>query len=1045
MNVEERKCSRVKHHWNQFIFMCLKNVTYNGLFSSAIKSLQFSKVYHPFSKILILIFSTCSFTVSAQQYTFIQYSLNEGLAQSQVRCIFQDSRGYIWAGTLGGLSRFDGRQFFNYDRQNGFSHNQINCVIELHNGTIAAGSNGSINFINGIGVKNISLPEMHEEDVVNALYEDEQDRIWIGTDSGLLMYSVVESKFVESPEVCVALSKSHIKTFHSSKNKLFILTKEKIWTLHHNELHTFFEPVLPETNLFDLTETSNGNFWVTSKGEALIQLDHEGKIIRNYSGVANLNSSTLTQIITSENGDLFITSRFGFYKFDGENFKPFTEKEGLPTNDIRDVLQDRDGNIWLATYGSGIQKFTGEIFTSYSTKDGLIGNAVMSIVQDQSGDFWFSTFDKGICKMVNDSIMLYDLKDITSQNRIWSSLGDIEGNLWFSSSDGLFQYSKSSFKNFNVNDSLPSDMVLSLFQDKTGLIWIGTSKGVATFSGGKFSKIIEQNAPTKRVRCIKEDRIGNLWFATNIGVFKYDRKIFTSYSQKDGLPDNSTNCIEVDEYNHIWVGTMGGLAVLNGTQFTTSDIHNTPGSDVINFLKYHNKTLWIGTNNGLHSTTLDAQMAENKLRFKHYGLEDGLRSLETNLNAVYVDNSGDLWFGSTEGVVKVNSEKQTYDKVSKPPLLSLAKIQINLQDRDWTKTSGNTNSITGLSENLKLNYTDNHVTFYFTGISSTYPSDIQYQYILEGLDEEWKPITKNNFATYSNLPFSTFTFLVKAANKEGMWCDPISYTFSITPPFWYRWWFIALEVLTAIGVCTVIIQSRRKAAKEKRDKEWFEVRSKMLALEQQSLNSSMNRHFIFNALNSIQYYINRQDKLAANKYLTDFAKLIRKNLDTSEDNLTSLADEIERLQLYLKLEHMRFKDKFEYKINIDPLLDLNRIKVPAMIVQPFLENSIWHGLLPKDAHGLVQIDILKNNGHVEFVITDNGVGIENSLKNKTGTDSHISKGMEITKSRIDLIKKTTGQTIELRGPYQFVEELTGETGTKVRITLPENFHELFSQ
>ena len=154
----------------------------------------------------------------------------------------------------------------------------------------------------------------------------------------------------------------------------------------------------------------------------------------------------------------------------------------------------------------------------------------------------------------------------------------------------------------------------------------------------------------------------------------------------------------------------------------------------------------------------------------------------------------------------------------------------------------------------------------------------------------------------------------------------------------------------------------------------------MLALEQQSLNSSMNRHFIFNALNSIQYYINRQDRLAANRYLSDFAKLIRKNLDSSQDNLTSLRDEIERLELYLKLEHMRFKDKFEYKINIDPALNLDQIKVPAMLVQPFLENSIWHGLLPRESQGYVQIDIISRNKHVEFMITDNGVGIDNSLK-----------------------------------------------------------------
>ncbi len=983
-------------------------------------------------------------TLSAQRYTFIQYSLNEGLAQSQVRCLFQDSRGYIWAGTLGGLSRFDGRSFFNYDRQNGLQNNQINCIIELLDGTVVAGSNGNLAFINGLGITSVVLPTPLNEEVVNALYEDEEHRIWIGTESGLLLYSKAESKFLDLPLGCEGLSGLHIKSFLQSKDRILVLTKEKLFEITPKVASVFFEPTNSETHFFDITETPDGNLWLATRGEALIQLNADGQFVKSFVGSPNLASDILTGIITARNSDLYITSRFGFFKYDGKHFVSFSEREGLSTADVRDVLQDREGNIWLATYGGGLLKFTGESFTSYTAEDGLIGDAIMSITQDQTGDYWFSTFDNGICKMVDDSIMLYDLKNLSQVNRIWSSLCDHEGNLWFSSSDGLFQYSQGKFKVFNSRDSLPADVVISLFEDHTNTLWVGTSKGLAIRDNGNFHAVSRENAPLKRIRCIREDRAGNMWFATNEGVYKFDGKNYSSFSQKDGLPDNSTNCIEVDEYNRIWVGTMGGIAVLSGSQFISSDIYNTSGSNVINFLKYHEGIMWIGTNNGLHSMPVNAQTDERNLTFKHYGLEDGLRSLETNLNAVYTDYENNLWFGTTEGVTKINIQSLSKPQIALAPLLSLSKIQINLQDQDWSKFSSVVNPMNGLAEKLELNYKNNHVTFYFTAISSTYPEDVQFQYMLTGLDDEWKPLTKNNFATYSNLPYHSFTFLVKALSKEGQWSSPVSYSFSITPPFWLRWWFIVLEALSAAGIVSAIVYNRRKAINEKREKEWFEIRSKMLALEQQSLNSSMNRHFIFNALNSIQYYINRQDKLSANRYLSDFAKLIRKNLDSSQDNLTSLRDEIERLELYLKLEHMRFKDKFAYSINVDPTLNLDVTKVPAMLVQPFLENSIWHGLLPGDTQGLVQVDISKNNGHIEFTITDNGVGIENSLKNKSGTDNHISKGMQITQNRIDLIKKTTGQTIELRGPYQLRGDDTHPTGTRVQIILPENFHELFS-
>lgn len=981
---------------------------------------------------------------SAQQYTFLQYSLKEGIAQSQVRCIMQDSRGYIWAGTLGGLSRFDGDQFYNFDKQSGLLNNQINCAIELHDGTIAVGSNGNIAFINGLGVKSISLPQPFNEEVVNTLFEDSEQQLWIGTENGLHVYSLKSASFLEQNKNLNELNNAHIKSIIQTTQNLLVLSKEKLYKITAQGAEILFAPENKETSFFDIAETKDQHLWITTRGEALIELSPNGALIKGYSGSPNLNADILTNIVATSDGQLYMTSRFGFFKYNYQNFTSFAEREGLPTSDVRDVLEDKEGNIWLATYGSGILKFTGEAFTSFTTADGLIGDAVMSIAQDTQDHYWISTFDKGICKMIDDTIKLYDLKNISEVNRIWSSLCDHQGNLWFASSDGLFNFFNGKFKAYTSADSLPADVVLSLYEDQAGILWVGTSKGLAVWDNGAFKTITDDKAPHKRVRCIRQDKAGNMWFATNEGVYNYNGQKFTDYSEKDGLPDNSTNCIEIDEYNRIWVGTMSGLSVLKGSQFFTQEIYNTPGSNVVNFLKYHNNTLWIGTNNGLHSAFMNGQTNEHELVFNHYGLDDGLRSLETNLNAVMVDRNNYIWFGTTEGVTKINTALLTKPRGQYAPLLTLSNIQINLQDQNWSKLGFAIDSISGLAISPKLSYKNNHLTFYFTGISTTYPNQVHYQYMLEGLDDEWKPLTTSRYATYSNLPYKSFTFKVRAMSKMGVWSEPITYNFSIVPPFWLRWWFIALEVLAGLGIAGTIGYNRNKAQKAKREKEWFEIRSKMLVLEQQSLNSSMNRHFIFNALNSIQYYINRQDKLAANRYLSDFAKLIRKNLDSSQDNLTTLRDEIGRLELYLKLEHMRFKDKFEYSINIDPTLNLDLTKVPAMLVQPFLENSIWHGLLPSEKQGMVRIDILKSHGHIEFIITDNGVGIENSLKNKSGTDNHISKGMQITQNRIDLIKKTTGQTIELRGPYQFEANADHPTGTRVEIIVPENFHELFS-
>ena len=227
---------------------------------------------------------------------------------------------------------------------------------------------------------------------------------------------------------------------------------------------------------------------------------------------------------------------------------------------------------------------------------------------------------------------------------------------------------------------------------------------------------------------------------------------------------------------------------------------------------------------------------------------------------------------------------------------------------------------------------------------------------------------------------------------------------------------------------------RRKRAEKTRN---LILRSRMLQLEQQALNANMNRHFIFNALNSIQYSINRQDRTTANKYLTSFAKLIRKNLDASQSDTTSLAEELSRLDLYLVLEHMRFKDKFQYAITVAPDVDPNAVKIPAMMLQPYVENSIWHGILPMEHGGRVDITVDRTpEGYTRVRIIDDGIGIDSSVDGKNGEEGdHISRGIEITKGRADILRKLDLADIRIQGPEQIRGE-QGNTGTQVTVILP---------
>jgi len=269
---------------------------------------------------------------------------------------------------------------------------------------------------------------------------------------------------------------------------------------------------------------------------------------------------------------------------------------------------------------------------------------------------------------------------------------------------------------------------------------------------------------------------------------------------------------------------------------------------------------------------------------------------------------------------------------------------------------------------------------------------------------------------------------------------PAVFAFQITPAFWTTWWFYTLCALAVLLAGYLIYHWRTIVIKHKMYLQQLVYKSRMLVLEQHTLNASMNRHFIFNALNSIQYYINKEDKRAANSYLSNFAKLIRKNLDDSENNLVSLSEELERLELYLSLENMRFSEKFSYKITLDESIDASDIQIPSMLLQPFVENSIWHGLLPQKQEGSITLNITKRSSEqLLLTIDDNGIGVDTSMKNKLNhIHNHVSRGMGIIKERMALLKKMANVEILLEGPFEMKDENGITTGTRVQIVLPVN-------
>jgi streptogramin lyase/anti-sigma regulatory factor (Ser/Thr protein kinase) len=797
----------------------------------------------------------------------------------------------------------------------------------------------------------------------------------------------------------------------------------------------------------DMTLDKSDKIWLATNLSGLVELTPEGP--KEHPINDQLVSNRLTGIAIDNEGRFWVRSKNGISRFDDTHVQNFTDSNGLPISDIRAFYQDFEGNIWLGTDGGGLMKYTGDAFSAYTTAEGLKSNLVMSIVRDHDENIWFSTFDQGVTRISPDGkATSFNRSEGLPNNTVWTSASTGDGTVWFGTSNGLGAFKDGKWSEYNTTDGLSHDKVIFIYQDNDSTLICGTNNGYTIYQNGNF-KPIDGNSGfvNTKVRSIVRSGDQTLWLGTLNGVYAFDGVKYTNFNESNGLPDNTVYALSIDEQDRIWIGTADGLVVYkkDGTiQEVKLDDHYR--SNTINFLvRDNNNYLWIGTNNGIYQINTEALNFDEQIDYRHYTIDDGIRSLETNLNAAYKDKDNKLWFGTAAGVLHCDLSELDELTNKVPPKVQITEVRLNLEPTNWNKFSDSIDPVTGLPINLKVGYKNNHFSFSYTGISNSDPQQVKYQYQMLGFDEDWQPLTNLDFATYTNLPYDDFEFQVKALSKNGIWSKPASFAFSIAPPFWLTWWFITLSSIALLLTFYSIYRYRRQNLITSLEKEKYEFQSKMLTLEQQSLNSSMNRHFIFNALNSIQYYINRKDRLSANIYLSNFAKLIRKNLDSSQSNFTSLQEEIERLELYLNLEHMRFKDKFEYSINIDTDVDTESIEVPAMLLQPFLENSIWHGILTKKELGVIKVNISKTqDGEILFSIQDNGIGIETSRREKLNTTgNHISKGMSITNGRIDLIRKMTRQNIKLEGPYEILKDHNTVAGTEVRIYLPidiQNFY-----
>ncbi len=959
---------------------------------------------------------------AAQKYAFLSYSTEEGLPQTQVTSFCQDDDGYLWVGTLGGLAKFNGQEFKTFSPDDGLLNNRIQTLF-YEPGTVWVGHDGGVSYFQNNTIKKIEFTGNDKSRNVSKILRF-KNRIIVCSNGGGL-FELVNNRF-QSIKLPVEDAKS-IRSAVVSGDYLYLATKVGI--LKTKDLKKFeYEAGIDEGSYYGVDANDKEIYFISFTNGVYHKELSTGEIshITKEETVYSLRGGEL-----DAKGTLWLYSTEAVITIAKDKVKRFDNAvSGLPVNNaVSSIFDDASGNIWIGSNGKGMFRFPGEQFKYYDRTTGYQSDLFLTGFEAKNGAFYFGSMDAGVIKRLRDgSTELIDVGVST----IWASQANVDGLNWFGTQASLVSIDdKDHIKTYSEEDGLPGHKITAFYKVGPSEMYVGGSAGVSHYKNGVFTHLTPPNM--LEIGTVRDFVMvdGALVFATNLGLFKYKNRKISSYL----AVDNVTYNLEKDDFGNVWFGTEEGLFRIMKGKIKRIELRRNPGSNFINFMNHRDGKLYIGSNNGLFILT---NLNDAQPKIKRYGLGEGIVNLETNLNSSFFDRKGNFWFGTAAGIVCYNTTAKVVS--AGLPIVQIKSILLNYQAFDYTSFSKELDE-KGFPKHLDLPYSKNNLIFELDGVSLENHRGLNYQFLLEGLNETWSPLTTNSTITFTSLPAGDYTLRMRSVDVDGRTSKDIVIPFTIRPAFYRTWWFIGLGGLAIGGLVVVFFRFRVRRINEANEKEKLEFKSRLLSLEQQSMNASMNRHFVFNSLNSIQYFINTSDRISANKYLTNFAKLIRKNLDTAtvDGNMITLDEELERLELYLSLESMRFKDRFDYHINAEGI-ETDAILIPAMILQPFVENSIIHGILPnQDKKGLITLDVVVENGYLLMTVEDNGIGVDHSMTQKGDIEGdHRSKGMEITTKRIALIQKISNDDISLDGPYEIYNDDRSIKGTRVLLKIPLN-------
>ena len=987
-----------------------------------------------FIYILIFLQSICSISpVQAESsdsltlnYPYINYTTKDGLPSNETFCILQDSHGYIWIGTDRGLVKYDGYEFKTYTTYDGLLNNGIVALFEDKAGKIWYSTlNAMIGYIEPSLelfevykyqsiIDSILIEKKRTDTHFNDLTLDDSNNVYLLNSkvgmvnistNGCLEYILDHTNdldvYIYKINNDYKIFKSRTSGNHNVKHKLFLNNN----LIHTSKIKEYLKSSNPQV-IFD-----KDTLYLYDK-QFFAKLSTQGEVYEDKSFNTNVNLYTA--------GDIFLYNILdkGVDHFEGAVYvsesplmNSFKRKilEGIY---VSNVFEDSNNGIWISTLKNGIYY--------YPSLKHFTGNnvSINGIIPADSGNVVINSkrFTNYLYNTSNHSIRSLDFLNVEQINF-----------------DKIFR------KHLNFNDYVKVKGLHRGIKSNPHKETRFSVTGIQHINDSVYYYWVPNYIYKKTY-----DTVKRLWIPSynlkRLESFNYINDTLSLFGSQKGLSVNIRDTLQIKKIERpfssdprvenliflkndqkIICSVLGeGIYILDEGYNILDHITTDDGlvSNTINQLYVdQDSIIWVGTNNGINTLAIN----EDTYTLKKI-LGSSLILTSPNITQFYKEDSI-LYVGTDQGLAIINIKEIGVAKE-----LPLRITDIKISDQFYDQANVN-----------QLEYDQNDFEIQYLGISYNRHGRLNYRYRLLGLSEDWINTTERK-ATFLQLQPKKYSFELEVQNEYGDWMAlDIPLKFTINKPYWKTWWFISSMGLIGfliIGGALYYYISNLKKEKMFLENEQ-QLSDELNESRQKALSSQLNPHFVFNSLNSIQNFILTKRTELSSDYLSMFSKLMRFVFENSKKLYVPLSDEIEALKLYLELEQVRHNNKFRYKIHTGNL-PLSEIVLPSLLIQPIIENAIWHGLLHKfKDNRLLEVNFTSEEAYLCIEVKDNGVGRGASKPRPKFIKKQRSSGVELTKQRLNLLSQSTG----LKTSFEIIDlldENNKSVGTSVVISLPLN-------